>query len=327
MVRPSPSFSPSPMDYYHSMHPIELGRQLLTDLMRLPMTFKLFLLFAAGAALWDWLKNRLKADVISKSESWPSYRARVVWAQVTDRQYHGEDDSSYVEGVLTYSYTVPGHELEIGEYRKRFEYENEAAAWARSLRDSFIEVRVDPADVKRSVYHEDPIVAAAFSREHVIDSSGLEESEEAGTRPALATAVLFIAALGAFFAAWIQLSYLMGRPVISAGKNSAAFFGMHLGAMACAIGVGFIARRGRWSASSLKKTIDAAMKSPAIKILGLYTTVVFLYGWIRMAANDGDSQYFTVLMFSAVWLVLYVGAATSALAAIQHRSSDLRGEP
>jgi hypothetical protein len=59
-----------------------------------------------------------------------------------------------------------------------------------------------------------------------------------------------------------------------------------------------------------------------MKALGAYTTVVFLYGWVRMAAQDGDSRYFGVLMFSAVWLIFYVGAAASSLHAIQHQQGD-----
>ena len=59
-----------------------------------------------------------------------------------------------------------------------------------------------------------------------------------------------------------------------------------------------------------------------MKILGFYTTVVFFYGWVRMAAHDGDSRYLGILMFSAIWLIFYVGAAASALQAMQHRGSD-----
>jgi hypothetical protein len=59
-----------------------------------------------------------------------------------------------------------------------------------------------------------------------------------------------------------------------------------------------------------------------MKILGAYTTVVFLYGWVRMAAQDGDSRYFGVLMFSAVWLIFYLGAAASSLHVMQQRQYD-----
>jgi hypothetical protein len=118
--------------YYHRMNPTRLGRQFLADLMRLPLIFKLFVLYGVGAAGWKWWTARRQAAVIVASAEWPIYKARVVWAPVSDWRHEGEDGPSYLEGVLTYSYTVPGHDLEVGEYRKRFEDEGEADAWARA---------------------------------------------------------------------------------------------------------------------------------------------------------------------------------------------------
>ena len=60
-------------------------------------------------------------------------------------------------GFSPTGWLVPGHDLEVGEYRKRFEDEGEADAWARALRDTFVDVRVDRADVTRSVWQETPI--------------------------------------------------------------------------------------------------------------------------------------------------------------------------
>ena len=148
------------MQYCFRMNPIELAHRLLADLARMPNVFKLFFLLAGASALWDWLVGNRKAAAFSASESWPVYKARVVWAQVTDWQFDHKHEASFLEGVLTYSYTVPGHELEIGEFRKRFDDSGEASAWARALRDTFIDVRVDPTDVTRSVWHETPVLTA-----------------------------------------------------------------------------------------------------------------------------------------------------------------------
>jgi hypothetical protein len=68
------------------VNPIELAHSFLADLLRLPLVFKLFLLYGAGATAWQWWKARQKAEVIAASAAWPVYKARVVWAQVTDRQ-------------------------------------------------------------------------------------------------------------------------------------------------------------------------------------------------------------------------------------------------
>jgi hypothetical protein len=304
------------------MNPTQLGRQFLADLMRLPLIFKLFVLYGVGAAGWKWWTARRQAAVIVASAEWPIYKARVVWAQVSDWRHEGEDGPSYLEGVLTYSYTVPGHDLEVGEYRKRFEDEGEADAWARALRDTFVDVRVDPADVTRSVWQETPILTTPSLRVPELDGSRLHEIEAWGAREVLATAVFCVAAVGAFLAAWIQLSCISGKPLISAETNRAAFFGMHIGAIVCGITVALVAQRGKWSRSTWQKSFKAGTTGIAMKILGFYTTVVFLYGWVRMAAHDGDSRHLGILMFSAIWLICYVGAAAGALQAMQRRGSD-----
>ena len=81
----------------------ELMDRLLDDIQRLPMIFKLFLLYAAGAAGWQWWKGRKQAELIASSMAWPVYQARVIWAQVSEPQRGGEDGPTYWEGLLTYS--------------------------------------------------------------------------------------------------------------------------------------------------------------------------------------------------------------------------------
>ena len=304
------------------MNPTEPVREFLTDLTRLPLIVKLFVLYGIGAAGWNWWKARQQAQVIAASAVWPVYKARVVWAQVSDWHSEGEDGPTYLEGVLTYSYTVPGHDLEVGEYRKRFDDEDEAGTWARALRDTFVDVRVDPADVTRSIWQETANLAIPSALAPQFGGSSLNELEAWGSQEVLATAVFCVAAAGAFLAAWIQLSCLMGKPLISEESNEVAFFGMHIGAIVCWITVALVAQRGKGSRSAWQKSFKAGTTGIAMKVLGLYTTVVFLYGWVRMAAHDGDSRLLGTLMFSAIWLIFFVGAATNALQAMQHRGSD-----
>ena len=296
---------------------IELAHRFLADLARLPLLFKLLVLCGAGAAGWQWWKARQQVAVIAASASWPVYRARVVWAQVSDRQGGGEEPS-YWEGLLTYSYTVPGQELEIGEHRKRFSDEEEADEWARRLRDTSVDVRVDPADVKRSVWQETPILTTPSLRAPELDGGRSQRIESWGAREALAAVVFCVAAVGAIFAAWVQLSCLMGKPLISAEKNTAAFFGMHTGAILCGIAGGYIGTRGKWSRSTWQESFKAGATGIGMKLLGSYTTIVFLYGWVRGASNDGDPRSLSVLIFSAVWLLFYATATLTSLSAMQH---------
>jgi hypothetical protein len=300
------------------MNLMGLVHRLLDDMQRLPLIFKLFLLYAAGAAGWQWWKKRKQAELVVSSMAWPVYQARVVWAQVSDRLWEGEDGPSYWEGVLTYSYTVPGYELEVGEYRKRFEDEDEANNWARALRDTFVNVRVDPTDVKRSIWVETPILAVPSPALPELESSRLERIARWDGRTVLAAIIFCVAAFGAFFAAWIQLSCLKGKPLVTAEANGPVFFGMHIGAILCAITSSFVAKRGKWSRSNWQKPFKTGTTSTAIKILGFYTTAVFLYGWLRMAANDGNPGHLGVLMFSAIWLIFYVTSAAASVQAIQY---------
>ena len=304
------------------MNTIELMRRLLDDILRLPLIFKLCLLYAAGAAGWQWWKGRKQAELIASSMAWPVYQARVIWAQVSEPQRGGEDGPTYWEGLLTYSYTVPGHEMEVGEHRKRFEDEEEGDEWARALRDTFVNVRVDPSDVKRSLWVESPILTSPLPLAPELESSRLQRIAAWDGRTFLSVIIFCIAASGAFFAARIQLSCLTGKPLITAEANKAVFFGMHCGAILCAITSGLVAKRGKWSRSTWQKSFQTGTTGIAIKILGFYTTIVFLYGWLRMAAKDGDSRYLGVLMFSAIWLIVYVTAAAASVQAIQYRGGE-----
>jgi hypothetical protein len=224
--------------------------------------------------------------------------------------------------LLTYSYTVPGHDLEVGEHRKRFEDEEEADKWARALRDTYVDVRVDTADATRSVWQETPVLTSSSLRAPELDASRLQGIKAWGTRELLAAIVFCVAITGAFFAAWIQLSCFTGKPLITAEQDTRAFFGMHIGAMLCGVGGALVAYRGKWSRSAWQRSFKTRTASIGMKVLGAYTTIVLLYGWVRTAAGDGGSRYFDALMFSAVWLLFYVGSAAASLQAMQHWGND-----
>lgn len=304
------------------MNPIEFAHRFIDDLLRLPLMFKLVVLYGVGATIWQWWKARQQTEVIAASASWPVYRARVVWAQVSDLKREGRHGPTYWEGLLTYSYTVPGYELEVGEHRKRFDDEEEADDWARALRDTFVDVRVDPANVKHSVWQEAPILTAPSAAMPVLDGSRLQGMEGWATRDVLAAVIFCVSAAGAFFAVWIQLSCLIGKPLITAEANTGLFFAMHAGAIACGVAGGLIAQPGKWSRSAWQKSLKSGSTGIAIKVLGFYTTAVFLYGWVRMASGDGDSRYFVPLIFSAGWLIFYVSAASGTLQAMQRRGHE-----
>jgi hypothetical protein len=304
------------------MNVSESVRGFIDDVWRLPLIFKLVVLYGVGAAGWGWWQQRRHAEMLAASESWPVHRARVVWAQVTDRQSGGEDGPSYWEGVLTYSYTVPGQELEVGEYRKRFHDEEEADAWARGLRDTFVDVRVDPADAKRSVWQEGPVFTQPKFQGGAVDRLVADEAEGWGIRETAALLVLCASALGALVALWCQLSCFQGKPKITAEGNTRAFFAMHIGAMICAIVAQTLFPKSGSSFSMSTRQWwefyrDDSLAVFIVRILSMYTCAVFLYAWVRTAADPNEQSYWGILMFSTVWLFIYTVAAFTCLRALQ----------
>lgn len=300
----------------------ESVRGFIDDVWRLPLIFKLVALYAVGENIWGWQKRRKHAEMIAASESWPVHRARVVWAQVTDRQSQGEDGPSYWEGVMTYSYTVPGQELEVGEYRKRFDNEEEADAWARQWRDTFVDVRVDPADAKRSIWQEKPVFTQPVLQGGVINRPVAVETEGWGIRETAALLVLCASASGALVALWCQLLCFQGKPRITAEGNTSVFFAMHIGAMICAIvaqtlfpksGSSFSMSTWQW----WEFYRDDSSAVFIVRILSIYTCAVFLYAWVRAAANPNEQSYWGILMFSTAWLFIYTVAGFTCLRALQ----------
>ena len=110
-------------------------------------------LLVLGSVIWAiWRSTKRRhADKIRVSVAWPIYKARVVCAQVVVAVEGDDGVPVYWEGLLTYSYIVPGHELEVGEFRRSFFDKFSADRWAQALNNTYVDVRVDPEDVKCSV--------------------------------------------------------------------------------------------------------------------------------------------------------------------------------
>lgn len=298
----------------------ELLSGFVRDLWHLPFLFKLFLLYGAGAAVWQWWRRWRHANMLAASQTWPVYRARVVAAQVLDRESEGKHGRFFWLGVLTYSYTVPGQELEIGEYRRKFYDEDEADDWARGVRDMFVDVRVDPEDFKRSVWQEVPILRGSQVSVPALDGSrNLMQSWDVLEFPT--GLVLCAATVGALLAAWIQVSCWVSKPVITAERNQTFFFGMHLGAIGLSIASNLVTtKRGplfsrtKWRDIFPKNSPEAR----TMQVLGTGFGLIFMYGWVRLASHPDSAGSWGVLMFSAVWCLFYTGSALTCWRALRH---------
>lgn len=296
-----------------AMHPIELVRGFLVDLWHLPVVFKAFLACGAGASAWQWWKRRQNAALVLEASGWPLHRARVVWAQVGDakRPRHGR---TYWEALVTYSYTLPGQELETGEYRRKFYVAEEADEWARGLRETHIDVRVNPLDSKQSAWTDDRAVMPAQTVVPIL------REESWGLRESVALLVFLVGAAGAGFSAYVQLSAFQGRNVAAASNNFGLFMGMHLGAMACGFATAFLKKGG----SSLRHSgANWPTQQPLPwKIMGGYVTCVFLYCWVRMSAHPGGENVWGTLSFASIWMLFYFAAATEAWMVMRGGSSQ-----
>lgn len=283
----------------------------LNDLWNLPLVFKLVLLAGIASWLWQWHKTRKQKELENTALLWPPHRARVVWAQVSDERREGRHGPAYWEGILTYSYAFPGQELEVGEHRQRFYDEATAADWARGLRDSFVSVRVDPANPKCSVWlDEGGTIAAALAATE--SDRTLSKELWGGTGHMLAAGAVFaIAGTGALVALWILVSCWKGRPIVTAGRNAAGFFGMHLGVMFCLVAAQAVSTpcSSRDLAKWFRRTASNVKESRLFKWVSACYGVLFVYAWIRLSARDGDPEFWSILMFSAGWFLGYLSAA------------------
>jgi hypothetical protein len=293
------------------MNPIEFVRGFLLDLWRLPLFFQLVVLGMVVAWAWRWQKSQRLKKLQEAALSWPTYRARVVWAEVSDRKKESKHGPAYWEGLLTCSYAAPGQELEVGEYRQRFYNAATADAWARGLRDSFVNVRVDPADPKRSVWLDEDGKAAAAAAAELASRQPSDERWEGAGRAVMAGAVFAFAGLGAAAALWIQVSCLQGKPIITPERNEGVFFGMHIGVIVCLIAAQALFASG--DSRDVKKwfqTTARGVKQPGLlKWLSMYYVAVFFYAWVRLAARDGEPGFWSMFLFSGGWMLGYLSAA------------------
>lgn len=301
------------------MNPFEMARGFLIDLLHLPFVFKLGLLWMVGAAGWQWWKTRRQAQLVAASVNWPLHRGEVVAAQViTPRRHENDEDGpSSWEGLLTYSYTLPGHELEIGEHRKRFFNQAQAEDWALALQDKSVDVRVDPDDSKRSVWQETSVL--------YVPALPLASQADTGLWGLLAFVVLCVSCVGAVLAAWIQLGSLVGKPVMAMGGNSFGYFGMmHVGAMVCAVASNLVLSKGKLSGFKTQRELfeKGSAGARVMQALGLYYATVFLYGFVRSSSHARESGGWSVLMFSAAWLLFYVTSAVTCWRGIHERASS-----
>jgi hypothetical protein len=280
--------------------PIELIRGFLNDLWHLSWFFKLGLMAMVISWAWQWRKTYQRKELERAAASWPMQRARVIWAQVSDTGGQDEHGPAYWEGILTYSYTLPGQELEVGEHRQRFYDEMVAADWARGLRDSFVNVRVDPVNPKFSLWLGEGGSATAALAAVTADRSLGEELWGGTGHTVVAGAVFAIAGTAALAALWILVSCWKGIPVITAKSNTGAFFVMHVGLIVCLIAAQALSTPGnsrdltRW----FRTTASNMKESRLLKWLSASYAVLFVYAWIRITARDGDPGYWSILMFS-----------------------------
>jgi hypothetical protein len=269
------------------------------------------LLAIAANWAWRWHKGLERRKLELAARFWPQHRARVIWAQVSDQRGQGEDEPSYWEGILTYSYTLPGQELEVGEHRQKFYDEVVAADWARALGDSFVMVRVNPADPKSSVWLDEGASATAAMAVVTAERALGQEPERGAGHAVAAGAIFAVAGTASLAALWILVSCLKGKPIFTAETNTAAFFGMHVGVIVCLIAAQTLSTPG--NSQNLTKwfrTTASNMKdSSTVKWLSACYTVFFVYAWIRIAARDGNPAFWSILLFSGGWFIGYVSAA------------------
>jgi hypothetical protein len=287
------------------MNPLDLAKGWLVDLWHLPIPFQLMLLFMAGMWVRDAWKRRMQRQLENDSLSWPVREGRVIWAQVAkETKAQGRRRAPVWMGVLTYSYFVS--ETEVGEYRRPFQIESEADEWARSLHEKTVRVRVDPNDPTRSVWLAEEAKAAIANAKMAVPKPPRELSP---VWQLIRFATLVASVLGAMGALWIHVTYLAGRSIVT--SDSSWFFAFHFAAIGCAIlsslvmsrrYPGSFGRTSEWFARGNARTV--------LKVLGVYTGAVFIYGWVRGAAHLSAHQSFDPTgMFSAVWLTFFVSSA------------------
>lgn len=92
-----------------------------------------------------------------EGRNWPTVPAVVDVVTVavqTEQTRYGERTIGYL-ATLTYFYRNP--DLQMGEYCRMFDEEEDAQAWANSYKGSTVTAHVDPRDVSRSVLRKEEL--------------------------------------------------------------------------------------------------------------------------------------------------------------------------
>jgi len=92
-----------------------------------------------------------------RGRDWPTIPAVVDIVSVVT-QTRQSRNREYVVGymaTLTYFYRNP--ELQMGEYSRDFNFEQDAQDWAASYKDKTVKVHVDPRDPTRSVLRKEDL--------------------------------------------------------------------------------------------------------------------------------------------------------------------------
>ena len=93
--------------------------------------------------------------------NWPTMTATIDDFAIDEEMISGRGRPvSIYEVTLQYVFHSP--EIQIGEYRRKFDDKDEAEAWANSFKGCTVTVHVNPRDPAQSVLREEELNAAAF---------------------------------------------------------------------------------------------------------------------------------------------------------------------
>jgi hypothetical protein len=112
---------------------------------------------------WRIMVQRLRAI---EGRDWPTVSAMIDRVFTVEEQTipsrYGPRSDGY---LVTLGYTYHNPELQVGEYRCRFDVRDEATSWANSFKGCTVMVRVDPKDPTKSVLRKEELDDAVFPTE------------------------------------------------------------------------------------------------------------------------------------------------------------------
>jgi Protein of unknown function (DUF3592) len=102
----------------------------------------------ACASSWQFWVQRAKGI---RGRNWPTVSAVIDIASVQKRVESGGKGPPIITWVVLLTYVYRNPELQTGDYDKECYSEDEARAWAESVKGSTVMVHVDPKDPANSV--------------------------------------------------------------------------------------------------------------------------------------------------------------------------------